>query len=109
MPRVAVTKTTAVINSSAAITEDNLNTVAASGGKVACGKDESIAIYVENTDGTARTVTVKAGASGAFAAEALGDLVVSCAQNTPKLIGPLEGARFAQGDGYIGDRRHCSA
>lgn len=99
MARVALTKTTAVLNDGAAISETDISTVVGTtGASCVCGIDESIVIYAENTNATSRILTVKAGA---FAAAGVGDLEVTLAQNAPKIIGPLEGARFAQADGKL--------
>lgn len=99
MARVELTKTTAVLNSSAAISETDMSTIVGTiGASCVCGIDESIAIYAENTNATSRVLTVKAGA---FSAAGQGDLEVTLAQNAPKIIGPLEGARFAQADGKL--------
>ena len=99
MARVALTKTTAALNNGVAITEVNLSTiVGTTGASAVCGIDESICVYAENTFGTSKVLTVKAGA---FSAAGIGDLEVTLAQNAPKIIGPLEGARFAQADGKI--------
>jgi hypothetical protein len=89
--------TEAALNSSAILTEVNLATVAADGGKVALAKDEAIVIVVDSTGAAAQTLTVKAGS---YDAAGIGDLAITLAQNVQRVIGPLEGMRFAQADGY---------
>jgi hypothetical protein len=77
-----------------------MNTIRTNGGKIECDKDESIVIVAElitsHTSGA--TLTVEAGD---FSATGQGNLDVALAANTPKMIGPLEGARFAQNDGFL--------
>ena len=64
-------------------------------------------LYVTNTAGADKTVTVKAGVGGGSTAgpafrSGLGDLAVTCKTATGGcIIGPLESARFAQLDGSI--------
>jgi hypothetical protein len=97
MPRTDITKTESAINAGALITEVSLATVATNGGKVLLSKDESIVIYAANTAATTSKITVKAGS---FSGAGIGDLEVSLAQNLPQIVGPIEGMRFAQADGY---------
>lgn len=108
MARDVITKTTASLNAGVEITEDNLATVAGNGGKILCGKDESILIYAENTNATTRTLTIVASTAG-YAKAGLGDATAALVQNKPQIIGPLEGARFAQADGYVYLDCHTSA
>ena len=99
MARIALTKTNAALNDGAAISETDIATVIGTvGASLVAGVDESIVIYAENTAGTSQTLTVKAGA---YDSAGLGDLEVALAQNAPKVIGPLEGMRFAQADGKV--------
>ena len=59
MARDVITKTTATLNAGVEITEDNLATVAGNGGKILCGKDESILLYAENTNATTKNLTTQ--------------------------------------------------
>jgi hypothetical protein len=97
MARTDITKTQSALNAGAAVTEINLATVAADGGKVLLSKDESIVVYAENTAATTSKLTIKAGA---FSGAGIGDLEIDLVQNVPQIVGPLEGMRFAQADGY---------
>lgn len=64
-------------------------------------------LYVTNTAGADKTVTVRAGVGGGITPgpafrSGLGDLTVTCKTATGGcIIGPLESARFAQLDGSI--------
>lgn len=64
-------------------------------------------LYITNTAGADKTVTVRAGVGGGATAgpafrSGLGDLAVTChTASGGCIIGPLESARFAQLDGSI--------
>lgn len=60
-------------------------------------------LYVTNTAGSDKTVTVKAGTGTAASARGgSGDLAVTCKTATGGcLIGPLDANRFAQADGSV--------
>ena len=60
-------------------------------------------LLIEVTEDNVRalTVTVLHGDNPPAVREVLGDLAVAVAQNTTRVIGPLESARFMQDDGTI--------
>lgn len=63
---------------------------------------ERTVLRVTNTSGSARTVTVKAGAYPPAIAASIGDLTVSVPASTGvRFIGPFESGRFAQFDGSL--------
>jgi hypothetical protein len=65
------------------------------------GDTARLLIWVNQTDATARVLTVKAPTDNPHAPRAaLGDLAISCAQNVPRWI-LIESARFAQTTGKI--------
>jgi hypothetical protein len=106
MARTAITPTALVKNSSistaAGTTIDS--TLVSNGAKVAAAAAncERMFIRVTNTNGTARVVTIKAGANPPAWAAGQGDLAVTVALTSGDvLIGPLESGRFLQADGTI--------
>lgn len=70
---------------------------------IAAGSDvDRLWIRCTNTNGTPRSLTVKAGVNPPSMRQGAGDLVISVPATTGDLlIGPLESARFAQADGSI--------
>lgn len=63
---------------------------------------ELTVLRVTNTDGSAHTVTIKAGDNPPALAAGQGDLTVSVAATTGvQLIGPFESGRFLQNDGTL--------
>lgn len=101
MARTAVPLSKASANSSittpAGTTADPTNGHVISGARL-----RKLLIRATNTDASARVLTVKAGYAWAGGANGAGDLAVSVPATTGDvLVGPLEGARFAQANGDI--------
>jgi len=103
MARTAVTITTFVANAGTtepagtAVDPTNGHVINAAGIPV-----EEIMIRVANTNGTQRTVTVKAGGNPPALEAGQGDLAVVVPATTGvKWIGPLSSGRFVQADGTI--------
>lgn len=101
MARTAVALSKASANSSittpAGTTADPTNGHVISGARL-----RKLLLRVTNTSAGALNATVKAGYAWAGGANGAGDLVVSVPATTGDvLIGPLEGARFAQANGDV--------
>lgn len=100
MPRDTVTVTQLTRN--AATTQPAgtaINTT--NGAQVDAAKADRIVLRVTNTNGTQRTVTIKAGANPPAFRAGLGDLAVVVPASTGDVLIPVESARFAQADGMI--------
>lgn len=102
MPRTAVPVTNLTANAG---TADVAGTAAdpTNDHVVDCGgASEQIILRCANTNGSPRTVTIKAGANPPAFGAAAGDLVVSVPATTGvRWIGPLESGRFIQADGTL--------
>lgn len=101
MARQELDVTTCAINDSAAQTE----TLRAAGTTGTDGwyldgidQDEMAVVYVRETAGVTGIVWIKAGD---FDANSQGDKAVIVGGNEPRVIGPLEGARFRTSTGTI--------
>ncbi len=62
---------------------------------------DSYIIRINNTTGSTKVATIKAGANPPADAAGQGDLAVSCTTGQVKFVGPLESARFIQGNGDL--------
>lgn len=62
---------------------------------------DSYIIRINNTTGSTKVATIKAGANPPADASGQGDLAVSCTTGQVKFVGPLESARFLQADGSV--------
>lgn len=85
---------------------------AANGNTVAFPGPFNVLVVVTNADSASHTCTVRAGGSGVtasgaaaapvpFAQATVGDLVVTVANGTTQVIGPLTTDRFCQKDGSL--------
>lgn len=101
MPRDAVVVTDLAAN--AGVAEPAGTTIApANGANIAdIGDTGRIVIRVTNTNGTERTVTIKAGANPPAVREGIGDLAVAVPATTGVRYITIESARFLQADGSI--------
>jgi hypothetical protein len=74
----------------------------ANGHELAWGKTDHFVLEVNNTAGTAKNVTLKAGTDKSVAGQAgLGDLVLQVPNAARRRLGPFEKARFTQPDGKL--------
>ncbi len=117
MTRTAVTTTSLTGNGgldipagttiNSTLVTNGVNIPLSSGAIPSAGTARDLFLYVTNTAGADKTVTVKAGVGGGATAgpafrSGIGDLAVTCKTATGGcIIGPLESARFAQLDGSI--------
>lgn len=101
MPRDAVTVTDLAAN--AGTSEPAGTTITpANGANIAnFGEGDSVVVRVTNTNGTDRTVTIKAGVNPPAVREGLGDLAVVVPASTGVKYLVLETARFCKADGSI--------
>jgi hypothetical protein len=62
---------------------------------------DSYILRINNTTGSTKVATIKAGDNPPADAAGQGDLAVSCTTGQVKFVGPLESARFIQNDGTL--------
>lgn len=108
MARTAITRRNLTANGGiAAPTADTVDqangmTLAVTATAIPTGPDvDHVILKVDNTAGSTKTCTVKAGANPPAFRAGIGDLVVSILTSATSYIGPFEPARFSQADGSL--------
>jgi len=95
MAIVTVTPASLSLNAATACDIEDMTTEHA---ELECDDFSKLLVYIENEDTVAMTATFKAGD---FSDNCLGDLGVSIAASTHKVIGPFDSSRFKDEDGKL--------
>jgi hypothetical protein len=99
MARATLTPINPGRNGSATVTP--VANVVVDGQQVAAGDIDGLILIFANASGGAAVVTIKAGTAFNAWMKSYGDLTVAVPNGQSRVVGPLESARFENGDGMV--------